>query len=67
MVSGHGQTMLTWSWSDHVNMVMPLYCIYSFNSNFLTKKCLKMSVGDLRVIVPFVFPKLRILFVVLDR
>ena len=54
----HGSTMVDnvtaedndhghWPWSDHVNMVMPWHCIYPFNSNFLSKKCLKMSVGDL--------------------
>ena len=36
-------TMVT----GNVNKVMPWHCIYAFNSNFLTKKCLKMSVGDL--------------------
>ena len=72
----HGSTMVGnvragdtdhgyWPWSDHVNMVMPWHCFYPFNSNILTKKCLKMSVGDLSY-GTFCFSLWRILFVVLD-
>ena len=39
MVTGHGQTMLTWSCPDAV--------LTPSIKNFLTKKCLKTSARDL--------------------
>ena len=54
-----------WPWSDHVNMVMPQHCFYPVNSNILTKKCLKMSVGDISY-GTFCFSLIKKFVVVLD-
>ena len=49
----HGSTLVgnvTAGDTDHgywKYMVMPWQCFYPFNGNILTKKCLKLSVGDL--------------------